>query len=305
VINHVPATQSLPKSLTVAEFSEQIIAKFLDKILHCELQVLQDTDPEPLHKMRVGMRRLHTVSQVLKPLTILPKSFSNKTIGQLAKKLGAVRDLDVMKELLQKAGEELPPSEQKILKKVAKSLARRRRRAFANMEQAIATNYLIMMQAGQQWLSCPLYRHSVIASQPITDILSDLLSPIIGEFFLHDGWWLMPTDLRANQAIVHDLRKCTKRIRYQTEFCAPCLSSEFTQFLSPLEASQECLGKMQDTSILRDFIQQEVGGKISKKMPVLIDRLEQKTEQAWQNWQPIRGQLCDQDWRKSLRRAVL
>jgi CHAD domain-containing protein len=305
VISHVPATKSLPKSLTVAEFSEQIIAKFLDKILHCELLVLQDTDPEPLHKMRVGMRRLHTVSQVLESLIILPKAFSDKTIRQLAKKLGAVRDLDIMKELLQNAGQELPPSEQKILKKVAKSLVRRRRRAFTKMEQAVATNYLIIMQAGQQWLSCPLYRHSVIASQPIADILPDLLSPIIGEFFLHDSWWMMPTDLRVNQAIVHDLRKCTKRIRYQIEFFSPYLNSESTQFLSPLEASQECLGKMQDTAVLRDFIQQEVGGKISKKMPVLIDRLEQKAEQDWQDWQPIREQLCDQNWRKSLRRAVL
>jgi CHAD domain-containing protein len=295
----------LSKSLTVAEFSEQIIAKFLDKILHYELLVLQDTYPEPLHKMRVGMRRLHTVLQVLELLIISPKAFSSKTIGQLAKKLGAVRDLDVMQELLQNAGQELPPSEQKILKKVAKSLVRRRRRAFAKMEQALATNYLMVMQTGQQWLNCPVYRHSVIASQPIADVLPDLLSPIIGEFFLHDGWWMMPTDLRVNQAVVHDLRKCTKRIRYQTECFAPCLGNEFTQFLAPLEASQECLGHMQDAAVLRNFIQQKVGGKIFKKMPVLIDRLERKTEQAWQEWQAIRGQLCDSQWRQSLRRAVL
>jgi hypothetical protein len=40
-------------------------------------------------------------------------------------------------------------------------------------------------------------------------------------------------------------------------------------------------------------------------MPVLIDRLEEKAEQAWQDWQPIKEQLYDQNWRKSLRRAFL
>ncbi len=305
VTDHATTVQLLPASPTVADFSQELIANFLRKIGRYQALVLQDTEPEALHKMRVGMRRLRTVLQVLEPLLILPKAFSSQSIGKLAKKMGAVRDLDVMKASLQTAGQDLPPSEQKILNKIAKSLTRRRRQAFAQMEKSLATSYRSIMQAGQQWLNRPRYRHSSMANQPIVDVVPDLLLPIIGRFFLHGGWGVMATELNENQAIVHNLRKCTKRIRYQTECFTPCLSNEFTQFLLPLEASQECLGTMQDAAVLRDFLQQEVGGKISKKMPVLIDQLEQKTEQAWQEWQSIRGQLCDPQWRQYLRRAIL
>jgi CHAD domain-containing protein len=305
VTSHAATAQFSPAAPTVADFSQELIANFLRKIGHYQARVLQDTEPEALHKMRVAMRRLRTVLQVLEPLIVLPKAFSARSISKLAKKMGVVRDLDVMKESLQAAGQELPPSEQKILNKIAKSLARRRRQAFAKMKKSLATSYRSIMQAGQQWLNQPLYRHSSMATQPVVEVVPDLLLPIIGGFFLHGGWGIMATELNENQAVVHDLRKCTKRIRYQTECFSPCLSNEFTQFLSPLESSQECLGHMQDAAVLRDFIEQEVGGEISKKMPILIDQLELKTEQTWQEWQAIRRQLCDPQWRQSLRRAIL
>lgn len=305
VTNHAATVQFSLKSLTVADFSQELIANFLRKIGGYQARVLQDTEPEALHKMRVGMRRLRTILQVLEPLVVLPKDFSGRSIGKLAKKMGAVRDLDVMKESLQSAGQELPPSEQKILNKIIKSLARRRRPAFAQLEKSLATSYRSIMKAGQQWTRRPRYRHFTMANQSVADVAPDLLLPIIGGFFLHGGWGVLATELDENEAVVHDLRKCTKRIRYQTECFAPCLSNEFTQFLLPLESSQECLGHMQDAAVLRDFIEKKVGGKVSKKMPVLIDRLEQKKEQAWQEWQAIRGQLCDPQWRQSLRRAVL
>jgi PAS domain S-box-containing protein len=54
----------LPKyMLTMGDCAEQSISKFVRKIALCEAAVLDDTDPEPLHRMRVGMRRLRTVLQ--------------------------------------------------------------------------------------------------------------------------------------------------------------------------------------------------------------------------------------------------
>lgn len=305
VTNHATTVQRSLELLTVADFSQELIANFLRKIGGYQTLVLQDTEPEALHKMRVGMRRLRTILQVLEPLVLLPKDFSGRSIGKLAKKMGAVRDLDVMKESLQVTGQDLPPGEQKILTKIAKSLARRRRLAFVQLEKSLATSYRSIMKAGQQWTSHPRYRHASMASQSVANVAPDLLLPIIGGFFLHGGWGVLATELDENQAIVHDLRKCTKRIRYQTDFFSPYLSNELAQFLSPLEVGQECLGTMQDAAVLRDFIEQEVGRKFFEKMPVLIDRLEQEKEQAWQEWQAIREKLCDPQWRQSLRRAVL
>jgi CHAD domain-containing protein len=42
----------------------------------------------------------------------------------------------------------------------------------------------------------------------------------------------------------------------------------------------------------------------NKQLPVVSDRLDQKMQQAWQNWQPIKLQLSDRHWRQSVRRVV-
>jgi CHAD domain-containing protein len=75
--------------------------------------------------------------------------------------------------------------------------------------------------------------------------------------------------------------------------------------LTTLEASQEYLGQMQDAVVLREFIRQELGKKSAQQLPLLNDRLEQSLQQAWQNWQPIRMQLCDRAWRQSFRQAMV
>ncbi len=305
ITSHATTAELLNESLTVADFAGQIIEKFVHKVGHHKALVLQDTEPEPLHKMRVGLRRLRTVVQVLEPLIILPDTFTSKAIGRLANVLGAVRDLDVMGEFLREIEQGLPDREQHILNKVANSLTRRRHQSFDRLERHLAKDYRVLVMAGQKWVCQPQYRYPAVATQPMADVLPDLLLPIISSFFLHGGWWITATDFSDNQAILHDLRKCTKRVRYQIECFSPCLNAEFTQLLLPLEASQECLGQMQDVAVLSDFIRQEVGENLAKKLPVLFDRLHQKTEQAWQDWQPIRVQLCDRDWRQSLRKAVL
>ncbi len=60
-------------SLTIGDCAEQLITKFLQNINSYKSAILQDTDPEPLHKMRVGMRRLRTALNILAPVVCLPQ----------------------------------------------------------------------------------------------------------------------------------------------------------------------------------------------------------------------------------------
>jgi CHAD domain-containing protein len=302
--SHMLTSELLDKSLTVANFSQQVVDQLSRKIFHEKTTILQDSDPEILHKMRVKMRRLRTVLRVLEPLLILPRNFTPSSIGKLANVLGAVRDIDVMGELLQKAREqEIPDREQQILAKVASSLTHHRKKARAKMEQHVHRNYREFVIAGQTWLDRPQYHHQ--HTQLIIDVLPDLLPPIIGAFFLHEGWLVTAEELSNSQAILHDLRKCTKRIRYQTECFFPYLNADYARFLPPLEATQEYLGQMQDISVLRNFISKSTNKKLAKNLPITDDRLDQKMQQAWQDWQPIKLQLSDRHWRQSLRCAAI
>jgi CHAD domain-containing protein len=313
VTYHATTTDYLPLSLTVADFSKQIVTKFVHKISQHEALVLQDTAPEPLHKMRVAMRRLRTVLQVLEPLIILPDAFTGRAIGKLASMLGTVRDLDVMGEFLVAIGSEISAAhaeepgqrEQQSLAKVTHAITRRRRQAFGRLHKHLAKDYRSLITAGQDWIDDPRFYDQQIANQPIADVLPDLLLPLIGSFFWQGGWWVTTAELSSSQTLLHDLRKRTKRVRYQTECFAPYLHPDSPSFLPLLEASQECLGQLQDVAVLQAVIRQEIGKNSGRKMPVLSDRLHQKTLQAWQDWQPTRLQLCDRDWRQSFRQAVL
>jgi CHAD domain-containing protein len=295
----------LDRSLTVNEFAQQVIGHFLHRITHYQAAVLADQDPEPLHKMRVALRRLRTILQVLHPLLVLPEDFSDRAIGKLAGVLGAVRDIDIMFVQVQAVALGLPAPEQQILHSIHRALRRHRQLAFDRLEKYLSKNYRSLLNSGQQWINQPQYCHPAIADQPLTDFLADLLLPNISEFFLHPGWWITTTELSSQQVMLHDLRKSTKRLRYQTE----CFTGQFITnnipVLATLETSQEFLGQMQDAVVLRNFIRQELGKKNMKRLPFLGDQLEHHIHQAWRNWQPIREELCDRAWRQSFRQAVV
>jgi CHAD domain-containing protein len=292
-------SELLDQSITINDFSWQLVTQFAHKIFQEELVISKDSDPEILHKMRVKMRRLRTVLQVLEPLLILPANFTPSSIGKLANILGAVRDIDVMEELLQVVrGQDIPIREQQALAKISSSLTHRRQKASTKMEKYLSQSYQVLATAVQEWLDRPQY-HSQ-PTQLLIDVLPDLLPPIIGTFFLHAGWLITTEELINHQGILHDLRKCTKRMRYQTECFFPYFNADDTQFLPLLEATQEYLGQIQDIFVLKSFITKAT----NKQLPVVNDRLDQKMQQAWQNWQPIKLQLGDRHLRQSVRLAV-
>jgi CHAD domain-containing protein len=196
------------------------------------------------------------------------------------------------------AGQDIPDREQQALNKISRSLTHRRQKASNKMEKYLAHKYQILATAVQEWLDHPQY-HSQ-PKQLLLDVLPDLLTPIIGNFFLHPGWLITTEELINSQAVLHDLRKCTKRMRYQTECFFPYFNADQTQLLPLLESTQEYLGQIQDVFVLKNFIAQVTNNKLS----VVRDRLDQKMQQAWQNWQPIKLQLCDRQWRQSVRRVV-
>jgi CHAD domain-containing protein len=292
--------------LTMEDFAKQTIIKFVGKISHYKVAVIQDTDPEALHKMRVSMRRLGSILQVLEPVIVLPKACNYRSIGELATVLGLVRDLDVVMESLQEVGyQELPKHERLALQEISAVLSEERQKAFKKLKVCLAQKYLVFMAACHQWLEKPKYRSQYLASQCIDNVLPDLLLPKITAFFLHDAWSIVERKGEECEPTMHDLRKRIKGIRYQIEYFFPCLNADATPFLSLLETTQELLGAMQDELIMDELLKNIVGKKGVKRLPVLSSFLNRKTLQAWEDWPLVRIQLCNQDWRRSLRMVLV
>jgi CHAD domain-containing protein len=291
--------------LTMKDFSKQTINRFVGKISHYKLAVMQDTDPEALHKMRVGMRKLRSILQVLEPVIISPKVCNQRSISKMANVLGVVRDLDVAIEILRDAiCKDLPICENQVLKEIHAVLYRRRHKAVKKLRICLNKEYQVFMTAYSRWLENPRFRSKYIASKYVSDVLPDLLLPKIAIFFLHEGWFLTDVKDKSCQQTMHDLRKCTKGIRYQIEYFLPYLNADTTPFLPVLETSQELLGQMQDGLVIRKLLK-IVSCKKRKKLPVLSCLFDRKTAQAWEDWQSVKTQLCNQDWRRSLRMVII
>ena len=105
---------TLEKNRTLGDWAALGIQQHLEKVIRHEPEVLADKDPEELHQIRVGMRRLRSAVTGFAPVLDLPEAAQNKKIGKISRSLGQLRDLDVLLEALhQQYYPNLPPKEQR------------------------------------------------------------------------------------------------------------------------------------------------------------------------------------------------
>ncbi|MDJ0571712.1 MAG: CHAD domain-containing protein [Pleurocapsa sp. MO_192.B19] len=84
------------RAVTLGEWANMAISKHTRKIFKYEAGVLEDKDPEDLHQMRVGMRRLRSAIASFAVALDLPKTVNEKNIAKIGRSLGTLRDLDVL-----------------------------------------------------------------------------------------------------------------------------------------------------------------------------------------------------------------
>lgn len=120
----------------VGDYATKAITKAFRKMVKYEREVLDDTDIEALHQMRIGLRRLRTTILTFEHLLDFPEAVQDVTIKPLVKRLGRVRDLDVL--LLALSDHYLPhvpKKERKVLKNIRSVLQKKRDRQFKQMKQ--------------------------------------------------------------------------------------------------------------------------------------------------------------------------
>lgn len=291
-------------TLTLGEFAYQVIAEQFCRVVKRQKGVLADKDPEHLHQMRVGTRRLRTALQIFDGAVKLPKSASANQLRNLARVLGAVRDLDVQTASLSK---EYQPNvnsrEQKKLGSVSRSLVAQRKEAFAAMKQALTQHkFQEIKTAYERWLEQPKY--TAVAQLPLVSVLPDVLNPLLSELFLHSGWLISVHDIADHNAeVLHDLRKVCKHVRYQAEFFTPFYSDEFGNWVQEIKQIQDALGIFQDTQILQALLINELGPK--SNLPELQKLIRQNQFNALTNWEDIRQKYLDIGFRYHLHEMLL
>jgi len=146
--------QPLDLSIKLGEYSYQIIQQNFQRIIEQEKAIFEDKDPEPLHQMRVGMRRLRTAIQVFGSAIVLPKAVSNPSIGKTAKSLGETRDLDVLQqELISRYQPLLDNTELLKFEKVLKRLQKKTRSQLSRFTEDSEWQKLLRLKAGYSILA--------------------------------------------------------------------------------------------------------------------------------------------------------
>ncbi|MER3433243.1 MAG: metal-binding protein [Leptolyngbya sp. ERB_1_1] len=304
----------------LSHYAHRAIDKHFHKAIKHEEDVLDDRDPEALHQMRVGLRRLRTAVQVFGFAADLPKAASEAKIRKFAQVLGAVRDLDVLQIELT-SHTDLPKSEQKALKQAIKQLQDQRSQDFHQLQKNLKSDkYEEFKQSLEDWLALPQFR--AIAQLPIHDVLPDLLLPLVSGILLHPAW-LIGAEFELDQKtfapitpesiqeqlkqdeLLHDLRKHMKRLRYQTELFTDFYGEEYEAQVDEFKQIQEVLGHIQDSVVLQEFLDKQLEHSIEKSCPVFSKQIDQKRTIAWKEWRSLQEKYLDSDFRIRLRQLVL
>ncbi|MBD1825260.1 CHAD domain-containing protein [Cyanobacteria bacterium FACHB-DQ100] len=303
-------------------YGHRAIEKHFRKAIKHEEDVLADRDPEALHQMRVGLRRLRTAIQVFGFAADLPEAASEARIRKFAQVLGAVRDLDVL-QLELTSHTSLPAREQDTLKGSLKKLQQQRSRDFDQLQKTLESKkYEAFKQSMEDWLAWPQF--SAIAQLPIREVLPDILLPLISGILLHPAWLIgvefesepdrkvfapiTPESIREQlkqDELLHDLRKQMKRLRYQTELFTDFYGKGYEFQVDEFKQIQEVLGQIQDSVILQSFLNKHLNDSIEKLCPTFSGRLDQRMAIAWKEWRSLQEKYLDAGFRIQLRQLVL
>ena len=307
-IASVDRSRDLPRTspeLTVEQFAYQVIARQYQRMVNQEQGVLADKDPEYLHQMRVGSRRLRTALQVFSQVVKLPKKAGVQRIRNIARTLGSLRDLDVQmadiqSEYIRRVSHK---KEKKALKQTLKALEEQRVDTLEKVSSLLTSkDYQDLKLAYDQWLESPKFKPN--ADLPLRIVLPDLLTPLISKLLLHQGWLISVHETsKYSRETLHDLRKMIKHVRYQTEFFCECYGSSFQDWVDELKLLQDNLGKVQDTYVFTNLLAQY--GENFDSLSELDEIIHQNRSQSLVDWETIRHRYLAKDFRYHLYEMIL
>lgn len=290
-------------TVTLGSYAQTILTKHYERLVKQETGVLEDSDPEYLHQMRVATRRLRTALQVFGGAVHLSKAGREKQVQTLTRVLGQLRDLDVqIAALLTDYRPGLPETEQKWLDRAITKLQKQRDKTFVAVEQFLnSSTYHDLKAAYKTWCAQPSF--TPIAELPLHTVLPDLLSPLLSKLLLHPGWLIAAAQSNQEGIGLHELRKTCKQARYQAEFFVDWYPSAFRTWVDELKQIQSDLGTVQDSHVLLEILA-EKGSKPSN-LPSLHQAIHQQQTDALKQWDEVRSKYVDQSFRHGLYQMIL
>lgn len=304
---HEPATVGTtkgrdepPAPLTSGAFALALIQNQIRTLGKLQGEVLADRDSEPLHKLRVSLRRLRTALDQFAPALHLPAGVNERRIASVARRTGLCRDLDVLgQRLREELWPRLPEEEQHSLKRAMKRLGEDRTQAFATLQEALqGSGYLKLLARLSHWQKQPSF--TPLGLLPLQPWLSDWQAPFTAALFLDPGWLVADPSSEA----LHGLRKRIKRARYCLEPLEPWCEPPLQAWVNDLRQAQEHLGDLHDLQILQRSFQDGEHRWKTSRLPVLQAELRSQQQQHWLRWRELAQRLHQDANRHAIQRHL-
>lgn len=252
-------------SLPAGQVLSQIIIYHIQKVICAQQAYLSelDDDPEPLHNLRISLRRLRSLLSFAKPL--LPKTeYSDRQSGlaDWNRQLGQARNLDVLAaawdELNDYMAKLLP--NQAIKPTLTTILADKRQQVRAETYNAVAAGKITPVLLGL-WSFIEAWRieEPQTPCPDLKEFAEERLAYRLKQL-LKRGSSLVLTDCQS----AHEFRIAAKNIRYALEALAPILQNNSKLLCKRLEKIQDLLGSIQDITLTLSLLQQLVKASASR-----------------------------------------
>ena len=250
----------LPSQLSVGDAFAYIVAHLTDVLLHWAPAAAAGQTAEPVHQMRVAIRRLRSAASLFRRAVACPPLDALKSeLETISQVLGSTRDLDVFVTGTGRAVAEAFGSDPAVLRLVA-AAERQRVESYAALKALLEGPgfrrvglVLAMLAATRPWERLPppaegdamAARQAETLAVPLADYAARMLSR------RHDAMMAVQGDpMTLPPAELHALRIMGKRLRYAAEFFAPLYGEKETdRFISRLALLQERLGLLNDGAV--------------------------------------------------------
>lgn len=246
------ATEPMGKRPLAGELASGAVLQGLSRLLGSDPDMRLGHDPEGVHRGRVATRRLRahlrTFAQVLGEE---PAGALRSELGWLGDKLGAVRDIDVLADLLAGAAARLG-DERAGLAVLFGDLSDARRRSFAELTETLSSErYLALLASTIELASSPL------GSELVTTAASEVAGSLVAPSWRRLQARVAELGERPSDRALHKVRIRAKELRYACEAVGPVSPPEAGELARLAKELQSVLGKHQDGVVFQAYLREE------------------------------------------------
>jgi CHAD domain-containing protein len=227
--------------LTMHDVVRGAIAKSYARLVENEAGIIDGVDPEAIHQARVATRRLRSDLRTFEPF--LDERFAAQLRGELrwlGADLGAVRDVEVMRDRLRAHAATLPVAESDAVNIVLRRLDADREGARSTLLASMRTSrYLQLREALADAALYPKF-----AATP-----RDTLTGVIEHRWRKLKHAQRKLGPEPSDDKLHNVRIRAKRCRYAAEACVPALGKPAQRFAKAMARVQDVLGDHHDAVV--------------------------------------------------------